>query len=397
MALGLEFRRESFADNADAAYASGQILGGAQLGSQSASRTVGALYAELNVPIVDTVEAQLAVRDDHYSDFGNTINPKVAVRWQPIRELLLRSSWGTGFRAPTLYDLFTPLSRGFTGNAFDDPLRCPTTHSPDDCNTNFRLLNGGNPSLQPEKSQQFNAGVLWAPVSRLSLGADYWNITKTQTIGPLLSDFIFNNFDKYGSTNIVRGPVDPAYPNLPGPIQYVLGPTSNLGDLNTSGIDVDVAYRSPTTPYGKFGFNFDGTYIIDWNAQLDGVNSASALGSNVDPLGVGAIPRWRHYATLTWNGGQWGATLAQNFTLGYTDANPDPAGNLRRVGSYDIWNVQGTCACFDHTSIVLGIKNLFDRAPPFSNQTSFIQVGYNPQYGDPRGRLFYGSLTIALK
>jgi iron complex outermembrane receptor protein len=140
-----------------------------------------------------------------------------------------------------------------------------------------------------------------------------------------------------------------------------------------------------------------GTYILDWRGQFDGVNFTSALGGNVDPFGVGAFPRWRHYATLTWNQGQWGATVSQNFTLGYTDANLNPAGDLRRVGSYDIWNIQGTCACLKDTSIALGIKNVFDRAPPFSNQIAFSQIGYNPQYGDPRGRLFYASLTATFK
>ena len=53
--------------------------------------------------------------------------------------------------------------------------------------------------------------------------------------------------------------------------------------------------------------------------------------------------------------------------------------------------------CFKNASIVLGIKNLFDRAPPFSNQTVFQQTGYNPQYGDPRGRMFYASLTFAFR
>jgi iron complex outermembrane recepter protein len=398
IALGAEVRRERFEDNAESSLEAGDILGGGgQLGSKSASRSVDALFAELNVPVVKNVEAQLAARYDRYSDFGNTVNPKVAVRWQPVQSILLRSSWGTGFRAPTLYDLYTPLSEGFTGNAFDDPLRCPTTGLPDDCNTNFRLLTGGDPKLKPEKSRQFNAGVVWAPLNGISLGADYWNISKTKTIGPLTSDDVFNNFSRYGMTNIIRGPVDPAFPTLPGPIRYVLAPTANRGDLRTSGIDIDLAYRGPNASIGRFGFSLNGTYIIKWEEQLDGVNNVSGLGGIVDPFTVGAIPRWRHYATLTWNSGPWGATLAQNYTLGYTDGNLNPAGNVRRVGSYELWNVQGTCMCFKSTSIVLGIKNLFDRAPPFSNQTAFMQTGYNPQYADPRGRMFYASLTFAFR
>jgi iron complex outermembrane receptor protein len=298
-----------------------------------------------------------------------------------------------------LYDLYTPLTGGApTGNAFDDPLRCPTTGSPEDCGNNFRLLTGGNPNLDPETSRQFNAGVVWAPLNGLSLGANYWKISKTATIGPLASDDVFNHFDRFGATNIIRGPVDPAFPNLPGPIAYVVARTSNTGNLQTSGIDVDLSYRSPNTSIGTFTFNLNGTYIVDFQQQLlGGDETRSGVGAIVDLLTPGAIPRWKHYATLAWNNGPWGATLTQNFTQGYTDTNPDPAGNPRRVGTYDIWDVQGRCECFKNTSIVLGIKNLFDRAPPFSNQTVYSQVGYNPQYSDPLGRLFYAKLTVAFK
>ena len=51
------------------------------------------------------LEARLAVRSDHYSDVGTTTNPKVALRWRPQPQLLLRGSWGQGFRAPPLYAL----------------------------------------------------------------------------------------------------------------------------------------------------------------------------------------------------------------------------------------------------------------------------------------------------
>lgn len=401
IALGVELRRESFEDKASSEGAAGEILSGSQLGSKSASRTVDALFAELNVPIIKDVEAQLAARYDHYSDFGNTVNPKIAVRWQPVKSILLRSSWGTGFRAPTLYDLYTPLTQGFTMGRFDDPLRCPTTGLPEDCGNNFRLLTGGNPNLEPEKTWQFNAGGAWIPFDGLSLGADYWKISKTSTIGPLASDDVFNHFDKFGAANIVRGPVDPAFPNLPGPIVYVLAPTSNLGNLQTSGIDFDVSYRSPNTPIGSFTFNLNGTYILDFQQQLPGGDETrSAAGAIVDLLVPGALPRWKHYASLTWSYGSWGATIAQNFTQGYTEPPPPPPFDglgPRRVGSYDMWDVQGTCDCFKNTSIALGIKNVFDRAPPFSNQTAYAQVGYNPQYSDPLGRVFYARVTIAFK
>jgi iron complex outermembrane receptor protein len=191
--------------------------------------------------------------------------------------------------------------------------------------------------------------------------------------------------------------VDAAYPGLPGPIQYILAWRQNLGKLQTSGVDVDVTWRGPSSSLGRVGFSLNGTYIIDWRQQLDSIHDVTACGRNADPVAIGAVPRWRHYAALDWTLGPWGATVAQNFTAGYTDTNFDAAGNERKVAPNDIWNVQASYSGFRNTTLVLGVKNIFDRAPPFSNQQFFFQVGYNPQYSDPRGRMLYGSLTFAFK
>ncbi len=67
------------------------------------------LFTEANVPLTKALELQLAARYDHYSDAGNTFNPKIGFRYQPIKRLLLRGSANTGFRAPTLYELNGPV------------------------------------------------------------------------------------------------------------------------------------------------------------------------------------------------------------------------------------------------------------------------------------------------
>ena len=110
LALGAETRREKLALDWEPILLSGQGTSDTPL-SVAGSRNVYALFAELNVPIVRGLDAQLAVRYDDYSDFGSTTNPKAALRWQPLPSLLVRASWGTGFRAPTLYDLHQPPSR----------------------------------------------------------------------------------------------------------------------------------------------------------------------------------------------------------------------------------------------------------------------------------------------
>jgi iron complex outermembrane receptor protein len=399
IALGGEARREHLENRFADFVAAGEVMAfGVANQGVAGNRTVQSAFIESIVPIVQSVEAQLAARFDHYSDFGNTTNPKVAVRWQPLKTLLLRSSWGTGFRAPTLYDLFTPQqASGATGRPFDDPVRCPVTNSPQDCGVFFPILTGGNPKLQPETSEQFNAGIVIEPVRGLSLEVDYWKINKNQYIGTIDGVTVFDNFAYWAPTNIVRGPVDPANPNLPGPIREVVLVNQNLGHLRTWGIDVSGKWRGPTTSFGRFGFELDGTYLIEWKLQPDGLTYVSGVGAASPLLPVGPFPRWRHNASLQWDYAPWGVSLAQTYQSGYEDLNqfflPSPP-PPHRVSSYEIWDVQARYSGLKNTAIALGVKNLMDRAPPFSNAGP---TGWDPQYADPRGRMFYARLTYAFK
>jgi iron complex outermembrane receptor protein len=394
LALGAEARRERLGIDYAPEQTSGDIIGSIIVKSSSGHRSLEALFGELNVPIGNALEAQLAARYDRYSDFGGTTNPKVALRWQPMRSLLFRSSYGTGFRAPTIPDLRTPLASNFTRSRYDDPLRCPVTHSTFDCNTSFPIRSGGNPELEAERSEQFNFGFVWEPYNSLSIGADYWKIDKSRQIGALTADTLFRNFEQFAGADFIRGPADAAYPTLPGAIQYLFAPLQNLGNLRTTGVDVDLAYRSTATEAGRFGIRLSGTYIARWQQQLDGINYTSGVGRNAVQQ---AIPRWRHHLALDWNHGPWGATLAQDFSSGYIDENLDGFGNERRVGTGDVWDAQAVYTGFTNTTVTFGIKNVFDRAPPFTNQSTSGPVMYDPRYADPRGRLFYAKLTLAFK
>ena len=401
LALGGDIRREKLENLYTAVWTSGDVLGqGGDQQSASGRRTVGAAFAEVSVPAAKGLEAQIAVRFDRYSDFGDTTNPKIALRWQPTHTLSLRASWANGFRAPTLYDLFTPSSQSFVADpAFQDPVRCPVTGLPVDCDGVYKSVMGGNPHLRPEVSDQFNAGVVWEPLARLSLDVDYWKINKSSNIGALNETVVFEQFTRYAPTNIRRGPVDPKFPNLPGPIEAVLLANQNLGNLRTSGIDVGTQWRGPNSPIGSFGFRLDGTYALRWDQQLDGIHYTSALGRR--GLGIaGPVPRWRHIATVNWNHDPWGATLAQTYQSGYDDANVDRRSAPlrvppRRVGNYSVWDLQVRYNGFPHTVLAIGINNFLDDAPPFSNQPFSRQVGYDPAYADPRGRICYLQLTYA--
>ena len=392
IALGINARREKLEQHYSPFVTSGDISTSTDLQDVAGSRSVEAFFAEAIIPIVRGLEAQVAARYDHYSDFGSTVNPKIALRWQPVRSLLLRTSWGTGFRAPPLYDLYTPQSH-FTSFGQSDPVRCPVTRSPLDCEAEFNAVFGGNPALQPETSQQVNAGIVWEPGFGLSIVADYWKIAKDDTFGDIDDVTIFDNFSHFESTNIIRGPVDAAFPNLPGRIQTVILQEQNVGRLRTSGVDVGIQWRGNDSPIGRFGLALDGTYVIQWKLQGDGL-------SYLSPLGVDSFPRWKHHAALDWTFGTWGATLGQTYQTGYRDSNMDRAGNPlptpRRVAGYDVWDLDLRYTGFTNLTLGFGVRNLLDRAPPFTNLQR-LPVGFDPTYADPRGRMFYARLSYAFK
>ena len=112
---------------------------------------------------------------------------------------------------------------------------------------------------------------------------------------------------------------------------------------------------------------------------------------------IGTINRWKHYATVDWERGPWGATLAQTYGSGYTDAFTNLDNEPRRVGAYELYDLQARYTGFKNTTLTVGAKNIFDRAPPFTNQTFTFQIGYDPSYADPRGRFWYGSISYAFK
>lgn len=393
-AFGAEARREKLIDRPAAALDSGDIGGfGSAINPQDASRDVRAAFVEFSVPMVSALEAQISTRYDHYSDFGGTTNPKLALRWQPVKSLLLRASWGKGFRAPTLPDLHTP-QQSDTSFGYEDPLRCPITGLLEDCGARpYRVRFGGNPALVPEHSKQWTAGMVYEPARAASIAIDYWNIRKTAVIGALNSDLIFANYDAFGPTNVVRGPVDPAFPDLPGPIVETIEWNQNVGNNETSGIDVGLRLRSEATRAGRFAFDLDGTYVIEWTEHLTGLPPRSVEGGYL----FAPVPRWRHYARVGWEQGPWTATLGQRFQSGYTDAKLNAAGEKRRVGTYALIDLQASYTGLRSTTLAFGIRNLFDRAPPFTNQINAFQVGYDPNYGDPRGRTFYARVSYAFQ
>jgi iron complex outermembrane receptor protein len=405
IAVGGEARQWKINQESAAVLASGAIPGIGSIPSVSANRTVWAAFAEANVPLVKTLEGNLAARFDHYSDFGSTTNPKLSLRWQPAKTFLMRASVGTGFKAPGLDVIHGPPQFGNTPNA-DDPIRCPVTHAAQDCNTAFPANFGGNPSLQADKSTQWGMGGVWAPTPGVSLGVDYFDILIKDAITSLSAVTVFQQCPDgiNGPTCqfIHRGPVDPRFPNLPGPIVLVDTFLTNFGRVRTSGIDLSAQVTFPRLDWGQLKLGFQGTYTIKYRQQQGNGGYVDLVNHELSP---GLIPYWRHYVSLYWDYGAWSATLTDNFQTGTYDAppttNPLNGTTQRKIGDYDLWNISGSYTGFKNWTLSAGIKNIFDRDPPLSIQIATSanagQVGYDPTYTDPHGRLYWASVRYSFR
>ena len=106
-----------------------------------------------------------------------------------------------------------------------------------------------------------------------------------------------------------------------------------------------------------------------------------------------ARQRWKHYATLSWLYGPWIASLSNLYQSSYTDNQTDLDDNERTVGVLTSWDTQVSYTGIKNLRLTLGVKNLFDKDPPVTNQQYTFQSGFDPSYYDARARFLYGSVN----
>jgi iron complex outermembrane receptor protein len=385
LALGGEYRKEQFHQNFEAFAADIQSAGVDPEATVDGERNVKAAYAELNVPVLDSLELSAAVRYDKYSDFGNTTNPKYSFRYQPLKQLVIRGAYSEGFRAPSLYELYAPSSITFTQGTFNDPVLCPGgvaqagANAGRDCNQQFLRQVGGSTDLAPETARNVTLGFVYQPTPSLSVGLDFWWIHIANQISEFPDTTVFAEPNLYAD-RFIRNP--------DGSLNYITTLNANMGNVKTNGIDASLDYRFPNTPYGQFGLTLQGTLVNRYDYQ------STIKGPYTDNVGdfrdAGVIARWKHNLTGSWTLGAARASLSNRFTTGYNDY--DPSTNSR-VASYMLWDAAAGYTFAEVLDIDAGIKNLFDRDPPFSNQAYNFQAGYDPRYTDPLGRTLFTRMT----
>jgi iron complex outermembrane receptor protein len=417
------------------------VIGGGT-GSQplNAKRNNWGSFAELQMPVIKNLDVTASTRYDSYEAVdkrntsydvngnaspagkqGNSVSKatyKLSVRWQPARELMLRGSYGTGFKAPTMNNISDPLKNAGSSNFFD----CPQiiANNPADPRNHlcrgvqeYGLLTVGNPSvgadaLKPETSKQASIGMRLEPMESLSLGVDFWDVKLKNQIQTMSQDMLFRTdalANKYATSYF--DPIQKS--NVLVMIQQPL----NLASSRYRGIDLDATFRT-ATPIGKLTTNWSATYMMKAEKTVPDPDAAGGLRTE------SSVGRFDSYddVTFRWisrlvfslkSSDQWANSLTVNYRSGYWDkeftagdgrirvVNAD--GTLggytdlkgRRVNSYATLDWQSKYIFNKNWSVTGGIRNLADKNPPLSIRDTGggNQVGYDGRYTDPLGRTFY--------
>ena len=393
-----------------------------------ASRKNWGAYGELLLPVLKNMDLTASTR---YDDFGAVTNDKnfdtdgnllgsgkqgktaskatykLALRWNPVEMLLVRASYGTGFKAPVLTDIVKPLVNGGSSQFHNCPITSPTDprfrlcHGP----AEYALLTGGNAAtgegaLLPEESKQATLGFRLEPIPSLSLGFDFWDVKLTNQIATLSENLVFENPTVYDS--LLRSYFDPIQKQ--DVLVAALTPF-NLSTAHYQGIDWDHTYRT-STALGKVALQWTGTFMT--KAEQD--NPGTGVEKNIGRFNSYADVTFRVISKLTASlrTNMFMHSLTANYHSGYTDQeyNEDNSvvreiladGTLggyvplaRRVSSYTTFDWQTKAQLTKQFSLTAGIKNLADIDPPFSmrNAGGGNQSGYDGRYTDPLGRTFY--------
>jgi iron complex outermembrane recepter protein len=388
-AVGIDVRKETYRFREDQ---SGQpaISGvSAPAALPKVSRDISAIYGELSVPIIKNLDAQLAARYDRYSDVGSTTNPKVALRWQPAKQFGFRGSYSTGFHAPDFNALYGGDTIGQFNSDINDPVLCPTGNEPVGCNIRPAITGTSNSQLKPEKSKQWSVGFLFQPTSTFSGSIDFWEIELRDRVGAISGQLLISQYQRF-QQYVIR--------DSAGEIEEVISPTFNIGGDRARGVDLSLT-ASAKTGVGQLSASLDGTYIDSFQSRFSvadpWVELVGKFGDTTN--GFNLHLRWKHTLNLGWSSGAWSANLAQKYSAGY-DAERDgfgsgviPASQPRKINSYTTYDLSATYTGMKNLTLTAGIKNLFDKEPPFSahNIDNVAGAGWDARVGDPRMRSFF--------
>jgi iron complex outermembrane receptor protein len=429
------------------------IGGGGGAVPYDTSRQSYGVFGEMLLPVTKALEITGSLRYDNYDAAknkrpydadGNALSGtreegkkansatwKLATRFQPTKEVLMRASYGTGFKAPSLLSITRPAQPfGVTSGSYDCPFIGTTDPlaaicSPPD--SQYDILRTGNSStgaqaLKPEKSKQFTAGIVFEPSSGSSFGIDYWQVKLRDQINFIDEQIAFADPQAYRYLfTEANDPVTGARK-----IFFIETPI-NLTKSKYEGIDLNATLRA-STGLGRLTTSLTGTYMMKAEYEIPGFGLASSLGKFGPDNTV--VFRWKLKGSASIETGNWTHTISGNYTPSYidhqarcsnptlTDAQCNAAVNAgtavwlgpeirslnpttgafgprvsltRRVADYFTFDWQTKYSFNKNLDVTLGIINVLGEDPPLSIQDAGggNMRGFDGRYADPRGRTWY--------
>lgn len=358
------------------------------------SRDIKAIFAELQIPLLKTLDLNVAARRDDYTGFGSSTNPKLTLRFAPSEKMLFRTAYSTGFRVPTFKQQFDPRTESIYAGL---DLVNPYTNLAIPANS-ILTYSGGKATLDPENAKMYSAGIVISPLKNITLSADWWSISRDGTILTLGASDILKNYQLF-SNAIIR---DSA--NL---ISAIDSRWLNAGETSTKGIEYNA--RGDFEVYGgKLVADLNVTQLIEKKSRL----LASAPWGNSE---IGRFTRasdiglkWKYSASTSYRKGKWTGRVSQLYRAGYMDyiapgvlaGLVTPANWNPKVGEYITYNASLTYRWSKDLTVIAGLKNLFNTEPPFSvayDTNTGAGSSWEPRIADPRGRAFTLSVDYKLR
>jgi iron complex outermembrane receptor protein len=447
VATGIEFRQETFVDDRDprldgtiqftnavtGEVYDGDVLSNSPTPDTSGDRDVFSAFVEayvpivsddMDIPLVQSLDLQLAGRFENFSDAGDTFVPRVAASWTVTDSLLLRAAWSEGFRAPNLVQVNDVGVQRV--NTRDDYVRCQAEveqgllDSLNSCagqpTTDRR---SGSENLEPEDTESINLGVVFSPefIPGLTFTADYWEVEQRGIVGlfgtqnHIALDLLLR---QQGSFNpaVVRDDPDQDTLDLfagtsltpAGEINFVADQYTNLDQRKVSGYDFGVYYDIEDTAWGDFRFRFNAANLETFfqspgdlgQTLLDAVDSG-ALPSAVEVSGIGELleengrPKWQFSTGLNWSAGNWDAGLFGRYIGSFEDTSAiqDDDGTFWEVDPWFTANAS-LAYTFDDgsaladTRVRFRVNNIFNEDPPLADES----FGFFGEYHSAKGRFY---------
>jgi len=450
IAFGVEARRETQRDDRDenldgTITFTDMVSGETSLSNVAAvspnpdtygSRTVGSAYLEfavplvspsMGVPLVHSLDMQLAGRYEHYSDFGSVSKPKIALAWDLVPGVRLRGSYSEGFRAPNLEQThatqYARLAGGMDYVRCEAQLRTGALASMAECGQNTSggsLLVAGNPDLEPEESTNLSYGIVFEPTflpesaGRLTITVDRWKIEQEQIVGLLGAQtaLIVDYLDRVqGGSNPLVTRAAPTQEDIDLYAGSGLAPAGavisfsdrfvNLQPQTAAGLDFGLRWALRRTRLGNFTVRLNATRLTEFTrdpgpvvnelyAARDAgiIDPLTPLPDPTDLVAQNGRPEWRVNTSLTWSDGPWRAGVSTRYM-----SSVEQPGLLGRSG--DPWvidsrmttNLYGQYRFMDGTAVRLGVNDVTDEGP------SLADNGYRGSLHQPWGRYWYVSFN----